>query len=744
VKKLKKISIVIPIFNTDEYLSDCLNSILNQTYKNIEVILVNNASTDKSYEIISKFNKEYEIFKLYNYSKKQNVGAARNYGIKKVTGDYIYFLDSDDFLEIDTLELLVENINDYPLIKGVQRKTRKTRDELIKYQLEKELENQLTKENNEIVQDENNDELDEYEPSLNIRYYKEDRYKLFRNRSILNYLIKKSIIDKYNLSFDEEVQNYSDISFLLPLYLNITDIPYVPKSTYYKKFRYDPFYKPQLSQLPRIDRTISFLTLYLKLKHNYTNIREASYFLDKNLIAFFKSQIRLIYKNNKNIEPIFSLLSKSLSKIDKNNFKGTGLIIRNDIKIIKKNNLDKFYKYNLRQQRLKLIFKAISSRKNLYFRIYKTIFINMSVKNIVLFSSFSGKGFSDNPKYIYNYMINNNYNYTYVWIVDNKNIKIPGNPIKVKNKSLKYYYYLARSKYWVDNSRKHNNVFKRDETVYLQTWHGTPLKKLALDMKEVYMPKTNGVKYKRNFVKETSKWDYLVSPNSYSTEIFKRAFKFENKMLEFGYPRNDILYSLNNEKDINIIKEKLNIPKNKKVILYAPTWRDNEFVEKGVYKFTLSLNIEKLKKELENEYVLILRMHYLIAENLDIEGYDDFVYNLSSYSDISELYLISNILITDYSSVFFDYANLKRPILFFTYDYDNYKDTLRGFYFDMEKNVPGPLLKTSEEIIDSIKNIKTITNKYKKRYDEFYEQYCNWDNGLASENIVKEIFKNDN
>ncbi|MBB2481249.1 CDP-glycerol glycerophosphotransferase family protein [Bacillus sp. APMAM] len=147
-----------------------------------------------------------------------------------------------------------------------------------------------------------------------------------------------------------------------------------------------------------------------------------------------------------------------------------------------------------------------------------------------------------------------------------------------------------------------------------------------------------------------------------------------------------------------------------------------------------------MKEKLGNQYVILLRMHYFIADDIETKGLEDFALNLSKYNDIAELYLISDILITDYSSVFFDYANLKRPILFYTYDLEKYRDTLRGFYINIETDVPGPLLHTSEEVIDAILNIEKVEDEYKERYENFYKVYCDWDNGVAASKIVDEVF----
>ena len=188
------------------------------------------------------------------------------------------------------------------------------------------------------------------------------------------------------------------------------------------------------------------------------------------------------------------------------------------------------------------------------------------------------------------------------------------------------------------------------------------------------------------------------------------------------------------------IKRKLKLPTDKKVILYAPTWRDDEYYDKGKYKFSLHMDIKEYQKELGEDYILLLRTHYFISDQLNLDEFDGFAFNVSKYDDIAELYLISDICITDYSSVFFDFANLKRPILFYTYEFEKYRDILRGFYLDIENEVPGPLLSTDEEVIDALKNISFVEEEYREKYDKFYKRFCSLDDGRASERIVNHVF----
>jgi CDP-glycerol glycerophosphotransferase len=231
----------------------------------------------------------------------------------------------------------------------------------------------------------------------------------------------------------------------------------------------------------------------------------------------------------------------------------------------------------------------------------------------------------------------------------------------------------------------------------------------------------------------------MISPNRYTSKIYRSAFAYEGEIIESGYPRNDILYNADAKK-INQIKTDLKLPSDKKIILYAPTWRDDEYYDTASVKFTLKLDLDRLKREFGDEYIVILRLHYFIADNIDLKGLKDFVYDLSKHEDIAELYLISDILITDYSSVFFDYANLKRPILFYTYDIEKYENVLRGFYIDINREVPGPLLMTNDEVVDAIRNIDKINDEYADRYEEFYNRFCGIEDGNASKRVYEEIW----
>lgn len=359
-------------------------------------------------------------------------------------------------------------------------------------------------------------------------------------------------------------------------------------------------------------------------------------------------------------------------------------------------------------------------------------------KRLVVFESFHAKQFSDNPRAIYEYMGEHYPAYRLLWSVDRQasrlfdGFKVP----YVRRFSMRWFLTVPRAKYWVNNVRLPAWMPKPDGTIFIQTWHGTPLKKLGLDIMEVHMPGTKTDTYQRSFANEAKKWDFLISPNRYSSEIFRRAFHFKGKLIESGYPRNDALsnYSI---MDIERIKAGLGITAEKKLMLYAPTWRDNEFYEKGKYRFEFQFDLGRWIKEFGEDWILLTRMHYLVAENFDFASYEGYVLDVSAYPDIRDLYVVADLLITDYSSVFFDFAILERPIVFFMYDLAVYRDKLRGFYFDIEKEAPGPIVESEEELFRAIKQLEKEDVRLNPAFQAFKERFASWEDGHAAERAVQ-------
>lgn len=359
---------------------------------------------------------------------------------------------------------------------------------------------------------------------------------------------------------------------------------------------------------------------------------------------------------------------------------------------------------------------------------------------VILFECKLGRSYSGNPRAIYEEMVRQGLDKKYkcYFIFEDTETPIVGQAKKVKRKRLKYFYLFAKAGIWICDSRLPMYIVKPAETVFIQTWHGTPLKKLGLDMDDVYMAGETSIEdYKNNFSENTKTWDYLISQNNYSSEIFPRAFDYHKEILEIGYPRNDVLFREDNEEDIRRIKRQMGLPLDKGIILYAPTWRDNKYYDLGEYKFESSLDFQTLKEEFGDDIIILVKNHYLVVDHIDWGRYEGFVRSFDTNQDISDLYLVSDILITDYSSVMFDYSILRRPIIFYCYDLEEYKDSLRGFYFDFVEEAPGPIVKTTEELIEVLKNYQV--KLYEEKYYKFVEKYNHLDDGNASSKVVELI-----
>lgn len=366
----------------------------------------------------------------------------------------------------------------------------------------------------------------------------------------------------------------------------------------------------------------------------------------------------------------------------------------------------------------------------------------------VVFNSFNGKTYGCSPKAVYEYMISHEEfsDWQFIWAFKNakkhKFLEENPNTKVVKQTARVYERKLAQAKYWITNYRVPDHVWPKPEQVYVQCWHGTPLKRLGYDLETSENAIDSIADIRSKYDMDAKKFTYILSPSQFASEKFISAWNLkktgmEDKVMEVGYPRNDLLLNYHAD-DIRKIKEYIGIPEDKKVILYAPTWRDNQH-EAGVgFTYDLNVDFERLRRELGDEYVILFRVHYLVASHFSFDDFEGFIYNVSNYDDINHLYLIADLLITDYSSVFFDYGILKKPMLFYMYDLDDYKDSIRGFYFGIDK-LPGRIIKEEEDLPDAIRD--SIENfVYDEKYREFNETFSHMEDGQASARFVATVF----
>lgn len=742
---MNKISIIIPFQKYLHYLKECLQSLKESSYQDFEVLIVcDHVDEHVQKEIPGLSDLSLRILSLED---ETGVAACRNKGLQQATGQYVYFLDSDDYILEDTLFHMTEHLNGQDMVYGTIRNTWNNKANFLDKLSKKEIDVDDEAEKMQAQEEKIQNHLDRFKEQNSDRmlaiYHTMVKRSGFQTITALSNLYRRQFLIDHQISFEPSFRYFSDQIFLVQVLEKAPSFLSAEDGWYIKRKHNDPINEPSLNQEEsdtRFEERCLAVECARKLIDAQGPVR---YYLDKKLIRYVtKTMIKRIrrsqdekWRNEYFIRIQSTLLDTSPRVLDDLSAKQKRIILlmmKNDLK-----GVQKAIRWSFGKAKLKSIF-ANKNKNTLYKLAYYHRYLKMPIKeNVVLFETFMAKNYSDSPKYIYE-ALNKMYpgKYECVWAINGKH-DIPYGAKTIKRFSFQYAYYCAISKYLVFNVRQPLWFRKREGQVFLETWHGTPLKRLVFDQEEVT---SASPKYKEQFYKQRKEWDYLVSANPFSSKTFRSCFMYEGKMLEYGYPRNDILYASDKEERAKCLKEKLGIPLDKKTILYAPTWRDDEHYGKGEYKFTLALDLKKMKTMLEKDYVLLLRTHHYIADKIDTTGLEGFAYNFSTYDDISEIYLITDICITDYSSVFFDFANLKRPILFYTYDIEKYKNQLRGFYIDMNTEVPGPLLYTSEEVIDAILHIDTIQNRYQKRYDDFYDRFCCFDDGHASENIVKEVF----
>lgn len=688
---------------------------LEKKGENTQAIYTEEQLSPQEDDLIDEY--EEKIADVYPFG----VSYCRNIGLEKATGDYVYFIDCDDYLLDDALARLVTLAEEKQATVVTGNKV-STWFKPANYDPEKAKQESFI----EGVQRLAGKVLEE---------------RFFERYSVQHLLIRRDFLQKQGIVCDTDTRFYSDIRFCIEVLQNAKGNMWVDGDSIYAwRHRNDQVHLPALCQKKRGPRGPELLDTYGKVMALLRDEdKELRFVMDRFVVDYFYK--RYPDRVRRDLVPAFSKIMQKMPDW-KRIMKDYTTSERLALKIARKGKFRMSLPFFKLFRMLKKKNGILGSRIQWYRQLEKHIFKKMPIRrDWVFIESFFGKSYSDSPKYLYEYLQKTRGDkYRYIWVLNQKSPALAksGKHTRVKMNSLRYVYYASRCGYRIFNVRQPAWNSKRPGVVFLETWHGTPLKKLAFDMDDITSASQN---HKTLFYKHGREWNYLISANRFSTDVFERAFVFDReKILEYGYPRNDILYAENRDEIAAEVKKELGIPEGKRVILYAPTWRDNQFYDRGKYKFTLALDLGRLQKEFGDDSVVLLRTHYYIADILDLTEYEGFVYNGSQYEDISRLYLASDICITDYSSVFFDFANLKRPILFYAYDFDEYADEIRGMYMDMEKELPGPILRTNDAVVEALHNIDAITETYKTRYEEFYERFCSVDDGHASERVIEKVF----
>lgn len=379
---------------------------------------------------------------------------------------------------------------------------------------------------------------------------------------------------------------------------------------------------------------------------------------------------------------------------------------------------------------------------NTKIRLYHEVLQRMPMRRrLVVFESHLGRQYSDSPRAIYEEMRRQGLDFEAVWsYAGGRPEGFPADATLVRRWSLPYLRALARAEFWIDNQSFPLKLTKRPGTTYVQTWHGSALKRMGFD-EPGWKLKTRAEQAEQQ--RTLDRFDHFLIRSEHDVRTLAKAFRLREKvLLRVGYPRNDALVRARHTSERARLVTELGIdelsaiPADKKILLYAPTFR-----HQGQRRFTLPFDVERFAETFGDEYVLLVRAHYLnhVVLPPSVRGK---VIDVSAHHDVTPVLALADALITDYSSVMFDYALLDRPMLFFTYDYEEYVHEGRGTYFDLLERAPGPIVRTEDELYSVLRSmpLEDQTLKYAAARERFTADFGEYDKGTAAQSVVDQFF----
>jgi len=741
-------SIIVPIYNVQAYLRAALESVRNQDFPDFEIVVVDDCTPDHSAGIAGELSELDSRIKLIRLDKNVGLGMARNAGIAAATGEYLVFLDGDDTLAPGSLRAIAEKLqrNDSPdvLIFNYSR---------------------VWWDGKEAVS-----WGAELLANLSVgSFAPQDHRRLFNLLPIAcNKAYRRDFLLRLGVQFPTGL--YEDISFTYTVLLNAQRAVSLNRVVLlYRQRRsggnilgtpsphhFDIFeqYDRVFAEADRVEVSDAMRKhLYdIMVNHYVTIIRHRGRIAKSERRRFFdlaSTSANKHYPARSN-EQSKNLPSNVRGKLFRKNSYATFMVYSwiDEKRVPARRIVGKIY-WPVRRAARKI--RAVGRLWYGFFRMFPI------KKNVVVFSEYWGSGYGCNPRAIYEALPQFAPNLTAVWVMEKDKVgKLPAGVKHVAPNSLRQWVVFARAKYFVNNVNFPGAFKKRDGQVVIQTMHGTPLKYCGLDVmnnavassaidpkrkaprkgdQAVALDPSRSKQEFADLLRRSDNWDFAVSSNAYSTEMWGHAYPCQYSWLEVGYPRNDVLVNASSI-EIAQARARIGVKDNQKAVLYAPTYRDVEGDS------SLRIDFEELINKVDSSFVFILRAHHtttlgpkvadLVASGRVIDG--------SSFPSIIDCYLAADILITDYSSVMFDYAVLNRPIVIFADDWDAYQES-RGTYFDLLANPPGAVAINQAELDEIFMDGLYDSAQSRARLHAFREKFCAFDKGTAAQQVIERTMK---
>ncbi|MBG0833404.1 CDP-glycerol glycerophosphotransferase family protein [Planomonospora sp. ID67723] len=360
------------------------------------------------------------------------------------------------------------------------------------------------------------------------------------------------------------------------------------------------------------------------------------------------------------------------------------------------------------------------------------------LSDATVYVAYDGRQYEGNVRAIYEERVRRGDDREHIWIVKDGAFTPPGSrelgfadirPTVVRAGSREHYAVLARSRYVVTNGFLPPWFRAREDQTVVQTWHGSPLKRMGNDLPHMSRDPRPPAWHRQAV--EVRGWDLLVAQSPWAVPVLRKAFGYQGEVLESGYPRNDVLVSPDREGLAARVRARLGVAADARLVLYAPTFRDYDR-----RNASLKLDLAEAHRVLGPGHEFLIRGHSMQATPNIPQGLGR---DVTTYPDMADLLLVADVLITDYSSVMFDFAATGRPMLFFTYDLQRYS-AKRGLYLDLTAEAPGPLLSTGAEVIEALRTIDQVAAAHADRYERFRRTYAPRDDGKATARLVDHVF----
>ncbi|MEU2426102.1 bifunctional glycosyltransferase family 2 protein/CDP-glycerol:glycerophosphate glycerophosphotransferase [Streptomyces sp. NPDC007851] len=705
---MPRFSVIVPAYKVQAYLPECLESVLSQSFADLELIAVDDRSPDACGTIIDEYAARDARVRPVHLAQNQGLGGARNAGMAQARGDYLVFLDGDDTLTPDALRAVADRVKE-------------TGDpDVLVYDHAQTFWTGRAERNKLASQ------LTEQGPAP---FRLEDRPGLLRVLMVAwNKAYRREFVEENEFTFPPGY--YEDTPWTYPVLMAAGSIATLDRvCVHYRQRRRGSILgttsRRHFDVFDQYDRVFAFIDARPELAHWRP-------LLFRRMVDHFSTVFTRRERLPRGTRGAF--LRDARAHCRRYRTKGAPVRWRTRLRhALVHHGLHRTYRAVqlamwARRRTVKAGVKAARGLRSALLQLHYRVQLRLPLRaDRAVFAAYWNRGHGCNPGALEQAFRSHSPHIRTAWIARPEHQHtIPPGPRRLRPGTLGYWTALARSKYLVNNVNFDRRLRKRPGQVFVQTQHGTPLKHMGLDLQE-HPAAAAGLDFEE-LLRGVDKWDYVLSANRHTTLTWERVYPGRYTTLEYGYPRNDVFQQATSA-DVTRIRETLGVPEGTVALLYAPTHRDYRRTQRP------ALDLDRIVRRLGPRFVILARAHYWHGGPL---ATGPRVIDVSGHPSVESLCLASDALVTDYSSIMFDYANLDRPIVVHTEDWDAYH-AARGTYFDLRSSPPGAVARTEDELIDIFATGHWCGSRSAQLRAAFRERFCRYDDGRAAERVVRHV-----